>query len=117
MAHDPVTRGPAAAVDALNERAWTLRISNPREGVRLAAEARAAARAIVYARGEAVALRNSGACRCVLLDHEAALADLADARERFEALGDPVGRASALNWAGNVHWRRSDFPAALAAEL
>jgi diguanylate cyclase (GGDEF)-like protein len=104
-------------VDALNERAWTLRTSDPRDGVRLAVEARLAARAIGYLRGEAYALRNSGACRCLLQEHDAAVADLKAARELFDTLRDRVGRASTLNWIGNVHLRRADLSLALTAHL
>ena len=105
------------AVDALNERAWELRVSNPQEGVRLAERACAAARAAAYARGEAYALRNSGGCRCVMLEHEAALADLDQAARIFADLGEPIGRASTLNWSGNVYWRRGDYTAAVRAHL
>ncbi|HEU4557785.1 MAG TPA: diguanylate cyclase [Longimicrobium sp.] len=102
-----------AAIDALNERAWETRFSDAAEAARIAGQAREAARAAGYARGEAYALRNSGGCRCMLLQHDAALADLEAAARIFEELNDPVGRASALSWTGNVHWRRSQFSAAL----
>jgi len=106
-----------ATIDALNERAWGLRGKDPQEGIRLAERARAAARAAAYARGEAYALRNLGGCRCIVLEHEAALADLEQAEALFTALGDQSGKASALNWSGNVRWRRGDYPAAVRAQL
>lgn len=104
-----------AAVDALNERAWVLRYSDAAEGIRLAEQARDAAHAAGYARGEAYALRNAGGCKCLLLRHDAALDDLAAAERIFDELGDTVGKASTLNWTGNVHWRHADYPAALRA--
>jgi diguanylate cyclase (GGDEF)-like protein len=116
-AADAVPPDAAAAVDALNERAWALRVKDPQEGIRLAERARAAAKAGAYARGEAYALRNSGGCRCMVLEHEAALADLGEAEGIFTALGDQAGRASVLNWSGNVSWRRGDYPAAVRAQL
>jgi diguanylate cyclase (GGDEF)-like protein len=113
---DPTTGTPPATekVDALNRLAWELRVSDPREGVRVAAAALASARAAGYARGEAYALRNLGGCRSLLLEHEEALADLAAAREIFDALGDAVGTASTLNRLGSVYCRQGDFAAALA---
>ena len=113
------TTPPAAPdeIDELNARAWELRVSNPQEGIRLAERAGAAARAAGYVRGEAYALRNLGGCRCMLLEHAAALADLAQAEALFTGLDDQAGRASALNWTGNVNWRRGNYPAALRAHL
>jgi diguanylate cyclase (GGDEF)-like protein len=120
---DPTADPPAdaaapdarAAVDALNERAWGLRVSDAQEGLRLAERARVAARAVGYARGEAYALRNSGGCRCVLLEHEAALADLDRAGRIFDELGHPPGKASTLYWCGNVYWRRAEYASAARA--
>ncbi|HET7462186.1 MAG TPA: diguanylate cyclase, partial [Longimicrobium sp.] len=106
-----------AEIDELNRRAWTLRTHDPAEGVRLAEQAVAAARALAYTRGEAYALRNAAACRCVLLQHDAAMANLTDAMRMFGELGDIAGQASALSWTGNVHWRRAEYPLALRAQL
>jgi diguanylate cyclase (GGDEF)-like protein len=117
LAADTAAADATAAVDALNQRAWELRVSNPQEGVEVAERAGAAARAAGYPRGEAYALRNSGGCRCMLLQHDAALAELAQAEALFTALGDSSGRASALNWSGNVNWRRGSYPAAVRAHL
>jgi len=114
---DPASTGATAAVDELNARAWGLRLSDPAEGLRVAERAGAAARAAGYARGEAYALRNAGACRCLQLEYEAALAQLEAAGRCFDALRDPVGKASTLNWIGGLHRRRGDFPAALQAQL
>ncbi|HEU4557784.1 MAG TPA: diguanylate cyclase [Longimicrobium sp.] len=105
-----------AAIDALNRRTWDLRLSDPAEALRAAGEARAAAQAIGYARGEAYALRNVGGCRCLLLQYDAALAELEEAAHLFGGLDDAAGSASTLNWIGNVHWRRSDYVAALRAQ-
>jgi diguanylate cyclase (GGDEF)-like protein len=120
MASGPTSIHPnltPAEIDALNARAWELRLSDPQEGVRVAEQARAAAREVGYARGEAFALRNLGGCRLVLLQHDAALADLDEAGLAFDALGDRAGKASVLNRRGNVHWRRGDYAAAVRAHL
>ncbi|HYH81765.1 MAG TPA: diguanylate cyclase [Longimicrobium sp.] len=106
-----------AAVDALNQRAWELRRTDAAEGVRVAEQARDAARAAGYAHGEAHALRNAGCCRYLILQHEEALADLNSAERLFDGLGDGVGKAGALNWIGSVHWRRAEYPAALQAQV
>lgn len=106
-----------AEIDALNARAWELRLSDPQDGVLVAEQARAAAREVGYLSGEAYALRNLGACRLVLLQHDAALADLDEAGRAFDALGDRVGKASVFNRRGNVHWRRGDYAAAARAHL
>jgi len=111
------TRGQWEQIDATNERAWTLRYSDAREGIRLAEEARDAARSCRYTCGEAYALRNAGACHCVLLEHDAALADLEEAGRLFRELRDDVGTATVLNWTGNVYWRRAEYPAALRAQM
>ena len=111
---------PAAApdeIDELNARAWWLVLADPAEGLRVAERAGAAARAAGYVRGEAYALRSAGACHCILLEYEAALAELETAGSMFDTLRDPVGKAGALNWVGGVHRRRGDFPAALQAQF
>lgn len=108
---------PAREVDTLNASAWELRFSDPRRGALLAGQAIVAARAALDVRGEAVALRNAGACRCRLTEYDAALTDLAAAVRLFDVLGDRAGKASALQWTGSVHWRRSDGPSALRALL
>ncbi|MFL5539540.1 MAG: diguanylate cyclase [Longimicrobiaceae bacterium] len=107
----------AAAVDALNRRAWELRYPDPAEGLRIAVQARAAADAAGYARGRAYALLASGACRCRLLEYDDALAELEEAGRMFEESGNVEGKANTLIWIGSVHWRRSDHPAALQATL
>jgi diguanylate cyclase (GGDEF)-like protein len=104
-------------IDELNARAWALRLSDAAEGLRVAERARRAARAAGYAHGEAYALRNAGACRCMLQDDDAALAELDAAGRMFEALHDSSGKASTLNWVGGVHRRRAEFSAALQAQL
>lgn len=98
-------------IDALNAQAWELRNSNPQEGMPLAVRAREEARAAGYVRGEALALRSAGACRCMLEDYDAALAELEAARRLFEGLGDRSGKATSLNWIGKVHLRRADLRA------
>jgi diguanylate cyclase (GGDEF)-like protein len=112
----PTGHDARAAIDALNQRAWEIRFSDAAEALRLAEQARDAARAAGYQRGEAYALRNSGCVRCLLLDYDAALADLHVAARSFGDVGDQAGRAGALNWIGNVHLRRADYPAALRAQ-
>ncbi|HET7231071.1 MAG TPA: tetratricopeptide repeat-containing diguanylate cyclase [Longimicrobium sp.] len=118
--HDPDSHIPAGArdeVDALNRRTWEVRTLDLAEGLRLAQQAREAARAAGYARGEAYALRNAGSCRCLMRQLDAALSDLYQAERLFGALGDEVGTASVLNWIGNVHLRRAECPTALQLQL
>ncbi len=104
-------------VDALNRLAWELRSGDARRGLELALRAAALARGIGYRPGLAAALRNAGTCRYTLAEHDAALADLEEARRLFAEEGDEVGVASALHGIGNVSWRRGDHPAALSAHL
>ncbi len=106
-----------ARIDALNERAWETRHTDPTSALWFARQALELANRAGYRVGAAYALRNSGACRCLLLDFELALADLGRAMEIFGEIGEPAGSASALNWTGNVHHRRSDFPASLASHF
>jgi diguanylate cyclase (GGDEF)-like protein len=107
----------ARALDALIERAYDLRYGDAAEGVRLAEAARERAERVGYRRGVAYALRASGAGRCLRFELDAAHADLLRALGIFDETGDEVGRASALNWVGNVAWRRSDYPEALRCHL
>lgn len=113
----PPAADAAAKVDALNERAWALLLSDAHEGLRLATEALHAARAAGYVRGEAYALRASGGCRCRLHAYDAALADLETAHAMFEELNDSPAKAATLNWIGNVHGRRADYRAAFRAQF
>jgi len=114
---NPVSPGTPEAVDALNARAWELRNLDATEGLRLAELAGLVAHAIGYARGEAYALRNAGACHCMLENYDVALAELERAGRMFDAQQDPLGKATTLDRTGKVHWRRADYSASLQVHL
>jgi len=114
---NPVSPGTTEEVDELNARAWELQNLDSAEGLRLAERAGLVARAAGYARGEAYALRNAGACHCMLENYDVALAELERAGRMFDAQQDPLGKATTLDRTGKVHWRRADYSASLQVHL
>src|SRR5579859_5340758 len=102
-----------AEIDALNEQAWDLCDNDARQALELSLVALQRAEQIGYFRGQACALRNSGVCRCSLLDYDAALAELLEALRMFREMGDPAGEAIVLNSIGKIHFRLNSYPDAL----
>jgi diguanylate cyclase (GGDEF)-like protein len=106
-----------ARVDKLNARALELRVTSTREALGVALEACELARAAGYRAGEGYALMNTGACRALLFDLDAALSDLRAALGILDELGDDRGRAAVLVRMGSTFWRRGDYPGALPSLL
>jgi diguanylate cyclase (GGDEF)-like protein len=105
-------------VDALNERAWELRMLDAAESARVADEALALAQADGYVAGIALALRTLGTHDYLgHADYDGAMARLHRAMALLEEADDPRGRGDVLNGIGNVHWRRGEYPEAMRMHL
>ncbi len=107
-----------ARVDALNERAWELRMLDAPRSAEVAAEALALAEAEGYAAGTALALRTLGTHDyLVRADYDGALVRFHRAVALLDASDDARGRGDVLNGIGNVHWRRGEYPDAMRLHL
>jgi diguanylate cyclase (GGDEF)-like protein len=117
----PALAGSAEAparVDALNERAWELRMLDAPRSARVADEALALAEAEGYAAGIALALRTLGNHDYLSrADYDGATARFHRALALLEEADDPRGRGDVLNGIGNVHWRRGEYPEAMRMHL
>jgi diguanylate cyclase (GGDEF)-like protein len=117
----PALAGSAEArarVDALNERAWELRLLDPPRSAECAEEALALARAEGYAAGTALALRTLGTHDYLGgADYEGAMERFHRALSLIEGADDARGRGDVLNGIGNVHWRRGEYPEAMRMHL
>lgn len=99
--------------DLLNSLAWELRSSDPSRALAYAEEAYSLADNSGYVRGAAYGLLNVGIARRYLADYETALSTLLKALPSFLSIDDLQGRASTLNWVGNVYFRMGNYPNAL----
>ncbi|HEX2209076.1 MAG TPA: tetratricopeptide repeat protein [Longimicrobium sp.] len=117
----PALAGDAEArarVDALNERAWELRMLDPDQSARLAEEALALAEPERYPAGIALALRTLGSHDYLgRSDYDGAMGRFHRALALLEEAGDERGRGDVLNGIGNVLWRRGDYPEAMRMHL
>ncbi|MBC8044456.1 MAG: GGDEF domain-containing protein [Rhizobacter sp.] len=105
--------GDRAKVDATNELAWELRITNPRRSLILSREAAALAETLGHRSGLAYSLRNMSFCHWRFSESDAALSKVFKALGLFELTGDRHGEASALSIMGSVCNSLGDFAAAL----
>lgn len=106
-------RPAAEQADALNELAWETKFADARRALELSERALALSEASSYARGLALGLRASGACRYLLADYHAGLRDALESLRLFDEIGDERGSADALNVAGNNHERLGNHRDAL----
>jgi diguanylate cyclase len=117
----PALAGSAEArdrVDALNERAWELRMLDAPRSARVAEEALGLAEAEGYGAGTALALRTLGNHDYLSrADYDGATARFHRALALLEEAGDERGRGDVLNGIGNVHWRRGEYPEAMRMHL
>ena len=110
--HPPVDS--PARVDALNERAQSLRHQDPRAALALAREALDIALRIDYQHGIAHSLLRLALCQHALaVEPEQCLAQLNQCLSLFEALGDSLGEAEVAHLLANVHAARNDHEPAL----
>jgi diguanylate cyclase (GGDEF)-like protein len=117
----PALAGSAEArarVDALNERAWELRMLDAPRSAGVAEEALALAEAEGYPAGIALALRTLGNHDYLSrADYDGAMVRFHRALALLEEADEPRGRGDVLNGIGNVHWRRGEYPEAVRMHL
>ena len=97
-------------LDAANERAWDIALSETEEARKIANEVLEASRKRAQIKAEALALRTLGYCELLISGFEDALRYSVEAAEKLKALGDKASEATALNTLGVTY---GDVPAAV----
>lgn len=92
-----------AFVDALNQKAWSMRKSYPNKSLDLALKAREVAIEINYSYGLAQSYLSSGSSYYLLSQFQIALLDLQKAQSIFEYLKENTGLAAVIRTIGNIH--------------
>ncbi|MBI3158393.1 MAG: GGDEF domain-containing protein [Chloroflexi bacterium] len=94
-------------VDALNQRAHSLRHQDTRQALSLCHQARDLALSIDYQNGLAEGAYLISLCRFILGEGDDVLDQAWQAHSLFQSLGDRRGEANALNLIGNIYSRQS----------
>lgn len=106
-----------AAIDALNEKAWSLRITNSSEALKLCEQALAKAKASNYGYGVAESLLTQGFCEYRQSSFDLAIQTLKTAADMFIELEQPEGQLKTLNSLGMIFGDTGRYPEALKAFL
>ena len=105
------------AIDALNDEAWEIGLSEPARSRELAIEALDLAKKSRYVRGEGLAIRTLGYWHLLASEFEPAHRLTSDALAKLRTVEDAAGQASALNSLGIIYSRLGDFDKALESGL
>ena len=104
-------------LDAANERAWDIALSETEEARKIANEVLEASRKRAQIKAEALALRTLGYCELLISGFEDALRYSVEAAEKLKALGDSATRppleATALNTLGVTYGLLGDYEKSL----
>jgi diguanylate cyclase (GGDEF)-like protein len=100
-------------VDALNQKAHSLRHQDTRQALALCRQARDLALSIDYQNGLAEGAYLISLCRFILGEGDGVLDQAWQARSLFQSLGDRRGEANALNLIGNIYSRQGRSAEAL----
>lgn len=102
-----------AFVDALNNKAWTIRKSYPKKALELGLKSREVAIELNYSYGMAQSYLVCGASYYLLSQFQLALLELQKAETIFEYLEDYSGLSSAIRIIGNIHFALLQYDKAL----
>ncbi len=102
-----------AFVDALNQKAWSIRKSYPHKALDLALKAREVAIEINYIAGLAFSYLASGSSYYLLSQFQIALLDLQKSQSLYFELRDNSGLAKAIRSIGNIHFSLYQYEKAL----
>lgn len=102
-----------AFVDALNQKAWSIRKSYPHKALDLALKAREVAIEINYTAGLAYSYLASGSAYYLLSQFQIALLDLQKSQSLYFELKDNSGLAKAIRSIGNIHFSLYQYEKAL----
>ena len=100
-------------LDAANERAWDIALSETEEARKIANEVLEASRKRAQIKAEALALRTLGYCELLISGFEDALRYSVEAAEKLKALGDKASEATALNTLGVTYGLLGDYEKSL----
>jgi signal transduction histidine kinase len=100
-------------IDSLNEKAWEVHITQPKQGLELSSEAKTLSEEYHYKKGLAYAIRNMGVSYRYLSNQETALTFSFQALDMFVNLGDKKGEAQAYISIGAIYYYIGDFERSL----
>jgi signal transduction histidine kinase len=100
-------------LDEMNDLAWRLSRSDPREAIIVCEQARELSALHNEKKQLARSIRNRALCHKRIGDYEFALKDFSEAARLFDEQHDLVGKASTLNGSGQIFMELGDFAGAL----
>jgi signal transduction histidine kinase len=100
-------------IDDLNDQAWTIHITQPKQGLELSSEAKKLSEEYSYQKGLAYATRNMGVSHRYLSNLETALALSFQALDMFVQIADKNGEAQAYVSIGAIYYYMGDFDRSL----
>ncbi len=100
-------------IDALNEQAWKVHITQPKKGLEVGSEARSLAEEYSYQKGMAYAIRNMGVSHRYLSNLEPALSLSVQALDMFMQLREKNGEAQAYVSIGAIYYYMGDYERSL----
>lgn len=96
-------------IDELNRKAWEVHITQPKQGLELAEEARSLSEQCSYQKGLAYAIRNMGVSHRYLSNLETALSLSIQALDMFIQLEEKAGEAQAYISIGAIYYYMGDY--------
>ena len=96
-------------IDELNDQAWAVHITQPKQGLELSSEAKKLSEEYSYQKGLAYAIRNMGVSHRYLSNLETALTLSFQALDMFVQLGEKNGEAQAYISIGAIYYYMGDY--------
>ncbi len=109
----PVDLESREKVDHLNDLAWELGLTDTKRAFSLSKDALKLSRKIDYDIGLAYGYRNLGYCQLISSQLEEGLQNAQNAMDRFKALNDKKGEATAMDTISLIFWRLGHYDEAL----
>lgn len=100
-------------IDALNDEAWKIHITDPHKALKFAEEAKELSAAVKYEKGRAYAIRNMGVSHRYLSNLEIAVTLTIEALEALEAIHERSGAAQAKVSLGAIYYYMGNYEKAL----
>ena len=100
-------------IDDLNDNAWKVHITQPKQGLELSSKAKELSEEYSYKKGLAYAIRNMGVSNRYLSNLETALSLSLQARDMFIQMGDKNGEAQAYASIGAIYYYMGDYDRSL----
>ena len=110
---ESVSTDMTSKIDALNEEAWKVHITQPNKGLQLSEKAKELSEKHAYPKGLAYAVRNMGVSHRYLSNLETALSLSFQALKMFAQLEEKYGEAQAYVSIGAIYYYMGDFDRSL----